>query len=271
MSSLVEFYTFGPMEGAVVDAASSEAVGHPAEHAIAPLEPNMAWQSDEASAQHELELDLGHPRQVDALVWMHREVEVVPTTGVVTEIYWSHDAGGTWTLAGTDPVTPVTGELVKVVTLAPPVVARWWRVVFKGLVGPGYYAPENMRVSMCWLARRWLLDRSGGWPHEDSQEWPNIGHDMAFGQSWQAGRNRNPLTNMTRTWAVNDDEYDTLRGMLADANGGHSPIVLAEWGRGFQICWLDDDSMPEKSPWLGVTEVTLKFSTTPVVPRDGVA
>jgi hypothetical protein len=136
------------MDNAIVYSVSSEQSNHPAEHAISPLEPNFAWEANEASAKHTLVIDLGAPYEADGFTFLHHELEQSTPSQISTVIQCesSNDAS-TWTshtlktAYGLTPDSIDPNNLIKIRHFADaPVAARYWRFTVEGITPPFEYA-----------------------------------------------------------------------------------------------------------------------------------
>jgi len=284
MSVSTKFYTLEAMVDAVVHEVSSQVTAHPAEHALI-LEPNFAWQANGSNAQHELIIDCGKPRSMDALVWMHRHSEVdLPSpvspwpypspspspspfpTGVFADIYYSNDAS-TYTLAPLTVDPGVSGELLKISEFSVSHAQRYWKVVLSGVVPPNYYAPDDLRTSALWLAHKYEITAGAVFPREDTTVYPKESFGMPYGDQAFVGFSENEQVKFTRIYTVDDDDYDTLMEVLASTNGGETILAMQE---------LDDDPMLVKIESaisietfaIGWRTVTIEFATVPIVGRD---
>lgn len=269
MSSSVEFYTFEAMDYAIVTSASSEADNHPAEHAIAPLEPNYAWEANEANTQHTITIDLQYPYPVDAIVWMHREAEESPNTGVsIKTIQYSHD-GTTWYTASTGPVTPITNKLIKVVDLSPAaVVGQYWKFTFQGQQSPNYYCPTDMRISMLWVATKYSLTAGPAYPLNDEVFIPSEDVSLPFGKKFTIGYSHNHQVLFERRFQVQQTDYNTIMDILEACNGRYRPFVYKETGGDYRLCKFDSDTVDEQVMDIGFYRLTLKLVELPIVERD---
>lgn len=283
MSALFNFHTFEVMDGAVVLNASSETTGHPAEHAIAPLEPNFAWEANESSAQHTLSIDLGETRSCSGIVFRHHETES-STTGISVDVECSSD-GTNWSSVSLSsstsggPSSPAdlkdSSILFKVryfvnsgTLLLEDAVARYWRFTIKGLSSPYYYAPSDARMSVLWLFTLHQLDRGAAWPMNDNVVYPADSINLAFGKVYKTGYSINPHTPFSHTWMVTTDEYDTLRDVMECCNGTYRPVLITQPDGTNRLCKFASDEITEELLDIDLWRVTLQFVALPIVGKD---
>jgi hypothetical protein len=279
-----KFYTLEAMIDAVVHEVSSQVAAHPAEHALI-LEPNFAWQTDGSNEQYYLIIDCGKPRQIDALVWIHRHNEVdLPSpvspwpypspspspspfpTGVLADVYHSND-NVTYTQASLSVDPGISGELLKVSEFTVTSAQRYWKIILKGVVPPNYYAPDELRTSALWLARKYEITAGAIFPREDTTIYSKNMFDMPYGEQTFIGFSENEQVKFTRIYTVDDTDYDILMDMLENTNGGESILAMQE---------LDDDPMLVKIESavsiekfaIGWRTITIEFATVPIVGRD---
>lgn len=268
MSSFVNFYTFAQMENATIQYVSSEVTNYIAEHAIAPLEPSMIWQANEANAQHYLDIDLGAPHECSCLFWIHHETELDPTAGVTIELYWSHDATN-WNeiaLSGDDGITE---KLLKIVTFTAQ-VSRYWRVKFFGVTAPNYYAPQNMKISVAWVGTSHALDVGPAFPIDDEEYIPSDTLKMPFDRIFSTGRNINGEITFNRQWMLREDsgEWSTLLNVIAECNGQYRPFVYDQSTNDHLFCRFTTDQFEETLIETDLFMVTCTIVATPVVQRN---
>jgi hypothetical protein len=272
------------MTDAVVHEVSSQDAAHPAEHALI-LEPNFAWQADGIDEQHHLIIDCGRPRQVDALVWIHRHNEVdLPSpvspwpypspspspspypTGIYADIYYSNDAS-TYTLAPLTVDPGVSGDLLKVSEFSVLNPQRYWKIVLRGVITPNYYAPDELRTSALWLARKYEIEAGAMFPREDSTVYPKQTFNMPYGEQAFLGFGENEQIKFTRIYTVDDDDYDILMSMLENTNGGETILAMQELDDEPMLVTIESATSIEKFA-IGWRTVTIEFSTVPIVGRD---
>lgn len=279
-----KFYTLEAMIDAVVHDVSSQVSAHPAEHALI-LEPNFAWQADGIDEQHHLIIDCGRPRSVDALVWMHRHSEVdLPSpvspwpypspspspspypTGVYADVYYSND-GSTYTQASLTVDPGVSGELLKISEFSVLAAQRYWKIVLRGVVPPNYYAPDDLRTSALWLARKYEIEAAAAFPMDDTTIYAKQAQTMPYGEQSFLGWSENEQVKFTRIYTVDDTDYDTLMDMLENTNGGETILAMQELDSEPMLVRIESAMSVEKFA-IGWRTVTLTFTTIPVVGRD---
>jgi hypothetical protein len=257
------------MDNAIVDTVSSEATNHIAENAIN-LEANFAWEANEASAQHVLTIDLQAPYECDCLFWVHHEIEqIIPTLqGVTITLDWSHDTV-TWTSATLADDDGVTEKLLKVATFTA-VKARYWKVTFKGTSGPFFYAPNDMRISACWLGTVHDLDKGPGLPLNDEENFLLADTKLPFGKVYTTGFNINSSIAFSRQWALLYDsgEYAVLRDVITACNGSLRPFVYDQSTDDHLLCQFSRDTFDETLIDTNLYSITVHMLTIPIVQRD---
>lgn len=266
MSAYVKFHTFEQMDDAVVLAATPEATNYPAEHAIAPLEPNMAWRNRTFNAQA-LDIDLGAAYACDCLFWICHGTESVSIYPYIDSISWSND-GSTWTSVGTlSGGYGYTGTLIKVATFTE-TTARYWRVIFRYAGTSLWRVPVNTPFSAVWLGTTHELDRGPAFPLNDAPEYPYDAQSLPYGKSFRTGRNVNSVRLMERTWQVNSTEYDVLAGVLSACNGSFRPFAYKEGSDEYMLCmFAAEDEISEERIDTGFWRVTFRFNTVAIVQR----
>lgn len=270
MSSFVNFYTFEQMENATIEAVSSEVTDYHAEHAIIPLEPNMSWKANEASAQHILTIDLEAPYECNCFFWLHHETDVPsPLDGLTIEIERSHDATN-WADVITAGDDGATGTLLKVATFTT-IKSRYWRITFLGTDSPNYYAPTNMRISVAWLGTSHALDVGPAFPMNEQEDFPSDSLNLSLGKTFTTGRNINNEIIFDRTWMLREDqlEWSTLLDVLKACNGTYRPFVYTQSGNGHMLCRFERDSFEVILIETNLFYVTLKMVASPIVQKDG--
>jgi hypothetical protein len=285
MSLLADFYTYEVMSNATVEAVSTEVAGHPAEHAISPLEPNFAWQANQASTQHTLTVDLGATYACGGFTYMHHEVESdadpVSLKGIDITVA-SSDDGSTWTAVTTAYNSDGTNvpddrmDGTKVIKLRHfvdgagallPRTARYWKFTVKGMQGPSYYPTTDCRINMLWLCVVRQLDRGSVVPTDDAIAYPTGDLELAYGKVYRTGYSVNPYTAFSRTWMLTDEEYAVLCGVMQACNGSDLPFVLSTDGER-RLCKFAEDEVDEELLDVGLRQVTCKFVTLPIVGKD---
>lgn len=279
-----KFYTLEAMIDAVVHDVSSQVTAHPAEHALI-LEPNFAWQANGTNEQHDLTIDCGKPREVDALVWMHRHNEVdLPSpvspwpypspspspspypTGIYAKIYYSND-DSIYTEATLTVDPGVSGELLKISEFNVATAQRYWKVVLTGVITPDYYAPDDLRTSALWLARKYEISAGASFPMNDKTVTPKQSHNMPYGEQSSLGFSENEYIQFSRTYTVDDTDYDTIIDMLENTNGGDTILAMQELDNDPMLVEVKSAVKIEKFN-IGWHTVTLTFNTIPIVGRD---
>jgi len=281
MSILIDFHTYEIMENATIHNASSEATNHPAEHAIAPLESNFAWEANEAEAQHTLTIDFGETRECDGFSFIHHEVAISPSTGIVIGIHKSSDAIN-WTAIswvynsdGSDvPFDDFTSQLIKLRYFTVGGVlashkARYWRFTLLGMESPNFYAPSDMRISMLWLFRLRQLDRGPSFPINDTEIYPINNLRLPFGKVYRTGHSINPHTLFTRTWMLSDVEYEVLRTLMRECNGMYRPFIMTDVDGTRRLCRFATDEIDEELLDIDLYRITCQFVELPIVQKDG--
>ncbi|MFA7286921.1 MAG: discoidin domain-containing protein [Patescibacteria group bacterium] len=282
MSILLDFHTYEVMDGATIETVSSESTGHPAEHAISPLEPNFAWQANQANTQHVLTVDLGESRTCDGFSYIHHERDTTgpPVAhGITVTVQYSDDAT-TWnatelayhsdgSLTPTDHVTEFIKLRYFIISSVPvAITARYWQFTFAELAGPFFYAPVDMRISMCWLFRLHQLDRGRSTPDNSSIVYPVGDLALPFGKTYRTGYSVNASIPFTGTWMVTNTEYDVLRSVMRECNGVYRPFLLRDWDNTRRLCQFTSDEIDEELLDLDLYRVTCQFVELPIVKKD---
>lgn len=279
-----KFYTLEAMIDAVVHDVSSQIAAHPAEHALI-LEPNFAWQADGIDEQHHLIIDCGKPVVANALVWIHRHDEVdVPSpvspwpypspfpspspypTGIYADIYYSNDAS-IYTLAPLTIDPGVSGELLKVSEFSVATTQRYWKIVLRGVVPPNYYAPDDLRTSALWLARKYQITTGAVFPMDDTTVYPKETFSMPYGEQAFFGFSENEQVRFTRIYTVDDADYATLMAMLENTNGGETILAMQELDRDPMLVRIESAISIEKFAMEWRT-ITMTLTTIPIIGRD---
>lgn len=267
MSVSTKFYTFRAMDDAIVIDVSSDNANHPAEHALI-LEPNFSWEADEADAQHYLTTDLTRPFIIDSLVWIHRDEEAISPSpwGLTADVYYSND-NSTYTKATLTVDPGINAALLKVAEFSITGAYRYWKIVIKGTDDPSYYAAEDTRVSAVWWARKYTITSDPIFPMNDTIIHLQKQYNAAYGNQNGVGFNTNEIIQFTRTYTVDDDDYENILNMLMDTNGGKIPVVMQELNNDPILVKVKDAVTIQKFT-IDYRTVVLTFSTVPVVGRD---
>lgn len=283
MSALIDMYTYEVMGGAIVTAVSSEVAAHPAEHAISPLEPNFAWEANEALAQHILTIDLGEVRTCDGYSFIHQENEIsgpAESTRISCEYstdstIWE-DAVIVYNSDGTNNPDDLYDEDIRVklrhfsdgsnniMSLS----ARYWRFTVYGVLPSNYYAESDARISMCWLFRINQLDRGAAFPTNDKPVYPSGSVELPFGKEYRTGYNVNPHVLFSRTWMVTEAEYDILRAVMRECNGTAKPFLFVENSGARRLCRFTSDIIGEEIVDVGLWRVTIDLVELPITGKD---
>jgi hypothetical protein len=267
---------------AVVTTASSAASGHPAEHAVSPLEANFAWQANEASAQHTLAVDLGSAIECDGFSFVHHETDDVTASLDITA---ERSRNGTdWTpvdLAFNSDGTDVPDDLsddthaIKLRYFIDgendpiSVTSRYWRFTVKGTDSPSYYAPSDARVSMCWLFRLHEFDRGRATPTGDLTNYPGSELKTLGGRRFRTGWSVNPITEMAATFMFNAAEFNVMLDFVCACNAARTPFTLVDVDGVRRLCVFGSDQVEETLVNTDIHEVTVKFVELPLIGKDG--
>lgn len=280
----VKFHTFEVMESAIVNAKSSQQTLHPAEHAITPLEPNFAWEANEASVQHTLTLDLTEIRTCDGFTFMHHETETLGSVGLDVTVQYSLDNTTFYTVplvgnaeCGDIADTSDSSTRFKMRYFANTGLSalqsysgRYWKFTFKGLTAPNYYAPTDMRVSVCWLFTYHALDRGPAYPINHTVTFPSSTIKLGLGKTHKTGHTVNLRTTGSRLWQVNDTELDLLETVLEHANGRYRPVLVIEANEdiGPALWHITSDGVERELLDIGIYRAGFQFATVPLVGKD---
>lgn len=266
MSVYTKFYTLQAMVKAIVHDVSSDMTAHPAEHALI-LEPNFAWQVENNDQQHHLTVDLTRPFDINSLIWIHREDEAVSPSpyGMFADVYYSND-DVTYTKATLDVDPGINAKLLKVAEFSVTGNYRYWKISIRGTDYPSYYAPDDMRISAVWWAKKHELSAGSNFTLDDKTIVPGKSYDGAYGEKLTVGFGVNERKSFDRVYVLDDTDYATLLSVLAECDGGSTPVVLQE---------LTDDpiivkinKMVSTKFAIGWQSVNMSFETVPMVARD---
>lgn len=277
MSASTKFYTLHAMVNAVVHDVSSECSPHPAEHALI-LEPDFAWEADELDAQHYLAIDLTKPCEADAVVWIHRDVEILTPSpypspspsplpwGVYADIYYSND-GSIYTKATLTVDPGINDLLLKISEFSIGAAQRYWKIIFRSTDDPSYYMPEDTRVSAVWVSRKHKIDAGPTWPMNDTTVLPGKSFNMAYGDIAGVGFSVNEQIRFSRTYALNDTDYAVMLDMLAETNGGETLVVMQERDENPMLVRVES-AVSVQNFAIGWQTMMLTFVQVPMVGRD---
>lgn len=273
MSVLTKFFTFEQMDNAVVSSVSSENIGHGAQHAISPLEPNFAWQSNEASTQHEIIIDLGELKTCDTFFVMHHEnIAETPVTlgvNVILKVSETLNAVDYQTVTftehdGTSYDQTDTSQFLHIYVFTTRLF-RYAKITIKGRTSPNFYAEFDARFSALWFGTKHELDIGTSYPIQDAEEFLIESVELAHGKIYSTGLNVNSQTRMTRTYQVNQMQYDAIRAIMRACNGIYRPFILIELNDTRIYCHFESDEIVEEIRDVEVYYITLKLIATPVV------
>ena len=269
MSVSTKFYTLHAMTNAVVRAVSSESSQHPAEHALI-LEPDFAWQADEADTQHYIAIDLTKPFDIDSMVWIHRDTEVVSPSpwGIYADVYYSN-IYGTYTKATLTVDPGINNLLLKISEFTITGAQRYWKVVFRSTDDPSYYTPEDTRVSAVWFAKKYTISAGSIWPMDDTTIYPMKTFNMAYDDKAPVGFNKNEQVFFSRTYALNDTDYATMLAMLAATNGGATLLTMQERDENPMLVRVSS-AVSVQNFAIGWQTMALTFVQVPIVGRDDI-
>lgn len=290
MSLLTKFHTYRVMDNATVANATSESTGHPAEHAISPLEPNFVWETNEVDTYHKLTIDLGEVRACDGFSFIHHEVELESSPADETldiTVERSYDATNwiavdiAYNTDGTDNPNDLfnESELIKLRYFTDGGTnllshsGRYWRFTLKlefagPSPGPSDYPPTNTRISMCWLFNLHKLDRGAAFPVDDTLEFPADSLSLPYGKTYRIGYSVNASSSFTRTWILTSAEYSILQDVLSHCNGVYYPFVYVDVDNIHRFCRFATDKVAEELLDTDLYRVTYRFVELPVVKKD---
>jgi hypothetical protein len=274
MSALTKFITYEAMEDAIVHSVSSETTGHPAEHAISPLEPNFAWQANQSDVvQHTFVIDLGKPQVCNAITFIHHETEnpgppVAITINILLQASYDGTDVNDISITGIDgSIDDLYSETIKVRTFND-YEARYWHITVVSMTPPPNYVPPDSRFSMLWMGRLHELDRGYAYPLDDTPIYPSTDHALPFGKVYRTGHSIHPHTTMTRTWMVTDTEYDVLKEVMKECNGTYRPFFMRDVNGTRRLLKFEQDVIEEELLDIGLYRVTCRFVQLPIVWKD---
>ena len=274
MFDSTNFCTFEVMDGALVHSVTSEQPLHPAEHAIVPLEPNMAWEANEANTQHKIVIILPESREVGGILFIHHESEVIH---IAVEF---SDNGTSWTAipvvipywgsAPTDPPLISIRYLWNISTFKPvTVTAQFWRITFSGSVAPNYYTPTDMRISACWLFTANEITKRANLPLTEQIVFPKNLQLLPFGKQYVTGQNVNQSRTFSRTWVVTDAQRTELWQVISNCGGAYLPFILFDNETVIpRLCRFNPSAITESLIDIGLTSVTAQLAEIPIVKQD---
>jgi hypothetical protein len=161
----------------------------------------------------------------------------------------------------------VSGDLLKVSEFSVAAAQRYWKIVLRGVVPPDYYAPDDLRTSALWLARKYEIEAGPAFPMDETTIYPKETHSMPFGGLASLGYSENEHIKFTRIYTVDDTDYDTLMDMLAETNGGQMILAMQERDNLPMLVRVESAVSIEKFA-IGWRTVTMSFTTIPIVGRD---
>lgn len=284
MSALNKFLTFEPMESAVVAAVSSEATGHPAEHAISPLEPNFAWQANQATTNHTLTIDLGYWRGVDGLMFIHHEAydAGLPVDALTVEVAYSLNNSDwhTLTLWGSPDSSTVSDlddtQIYKLRYFISPatsaigtVRARFWRVTLKSTI-PAAHPATDARISAAWLFSYNGLDVGHIVPRKDSIHFNASNAQLVNGKRFSSGHTVNAVTTLQRTWVVTETQLATVKAIIHKCNGQYRPMMYVDQSGNRYLCRIAEDTISIEKMASERYRIEMNLITVPTVKKDKV-
>jgi len=277
MSTLINFYTYEVMRDAIINNASSEAIGHPAEHAISPLETSFAWETNEVDTQHTITIDLGETRSCDGFSFIdHESIDIDITVEYSSDaINWTtvptvvnSDGSSVPTDLGDDDIQ-IKLRHFHLVGVLTDYKGRYWRFTLIGDSEPSPYYPESdTRLSMLWLFELCQLDRGASFPINDTPTYPASAIQLPFGKVYRTGHSINPYTPFTRTWMVTESEYDILRELMRKCNGTYRPFLFVDSDGIRRLCKFETDEITEELLDVGLYRITFSFIELPIIRKD---
>ena len=265
MSDSTNFCTFESMQGALVYSASSEQPLHPAEHAIAPLEPNFAWEANQSNTNHQLVIVLPESRTIGGVLFIHHEAKTI-------NIAVEHSANGSsWTPVSN--LAPSWGNLsllhIRYLWNTSPAgkttrTAKYWRITFYGATAPNYYPPFDMRVSACWLFSVTEITQRAHLPINEQVIFPINTQILPFGKQYVTGKNVNQSLSFSRVWTLTDIQRTTLWQVINRCRGALFPFILYEYSLP-RLCRFNPSAITESLIDIGLTSITAQLTEIPIV------
>lgn len=259
------------MDNAIVTGVSSQNSMHPAEHAIAPLEPNFAWEAAGISTAHTLIINLTEARTCSGFMFIHHEVDTLLQT---LDIQAEYSATGTsWTSAPADALDYGPTHTLKLRYFATPITAQYWRFTVSGVVAyEGAYisgnAPNDARISAIWLFTAHDFDKGPALPYDDSIQFPCSTLPLPFGKQFTTGYSNNPTTPFSRSWLVTEYERDNLWDIIKACNGVYRPLIYIDTASVRHLCKFASNTVQEIRIDNGVYQITMTFVELPIVKKD---
>lgn len=271
MSALVNFCTFEVMDGATVVSVSSQNDLHPAEHAIAPLEPNFAWEAAGSSTEHTITIDLTESRSCDGFTFIHHETDTILITLDIQAEYSNN--GTSWTSAPADALDYGPTHTLKLRYFATSISARYWRFTVSGVVAfEGSYisgsAPDDTRVSAIWLFHLHEFDKGPALPYDDAMRYPNATALLPFGKQFTTGYGNNRTAFFSRSWMLNSTERVALWEVIRNCNGVYRPLIFIDVDGTRRLCKLGSNLIQEIVVDIGVYQTTITLVELPIVKKD---
>jgi len=161
----------------------------------------------------------------------------------------------------------LSGTLLKISEFTPPLPQRYWKILLIGVVPPDYYAPDDLRVSALWVAKKYEISAGAAFPMGDTTIYPKQVHNMPYGEQAFVGFNENEHIKFTRIYTVDDTDYATLMDMLEATNGGETILAMQEINDDPMLVRIESAVSIEKFA-IGWRTVTMTFTTIPIVGRN---
>ena len=272
MFDSTNFCTFEVMDGAKVQLVSSQNPLHPAEHAISPLEPNMAWETNGDSEQHILTIILPETKSVDGFLFIPHETDTL-LLSIEISVESSGD-GADWSSVSTEELRDYGPPYqIKLRRFVNAISARYWRFTVSSAVafGGNYIigdAPDDTRISALWLFTSHELDCGAILPINDQTSFSNNEIQLPAGKQFTTGYGANSSININRSWAVNDAQRDILWSVIRNCNGIFRPFLFIDLDGTRHLCTLASNSISETVLDIGLFRLEWSAIGIPIIKMD---
>lgn len=267
MSASTKLTTFRQMEDAVVHSATSEVAAHLSDNLVA-LEPNFYWESDQATFQHEIVVDLGRPARSNIVILATRNVEDESPVAKGVNLAISCGNDGIGFTAVSNPVYPgiMEGKVIKPFRFDLTGEYRYWKFVVLGYVAPNYWPPNPTRLAGIWIGREREIGMPHAWPVDDSEMFPADTINLPYGANFMIGRNLRPHTAFSRRYLLIDDDYDDFSDSLSDSGTG-TPSVLQEGNNDMMLVHVIR-GINRRTLYDGAYVMSVKYIKLPLLPAE---
>lgn len=264
----ISLFTSGALRKIEVEAVTSEAAGHPIEHAL-DFCLDTYWKPTTTGNQTiDFDLQAAHSFTGVAL-WMHNyDTDHAPDTAPDFEVFYS-DNGSDWTsfVAGTFYVVIKTLGYMNVGLLLLQGITvqthRWWRFVFRDMA-------TTIEISQFLLIQEFTVP-SAAYPRPNAKGYGNVVTQLHNNARASAAGSSLPFYTFSRTWNLFlQADHDALENAYDDCYGNRFPCIIEEATGEHKLVYI---TSPQFNPSLRdhqVWDLTLGFADVPYIP-DGEA